>query len=111
MVDRQALSPHEAQELLERQAHLQAESRALLADLDLMTMLRSAGHPVQIGSSVLGLMVWRDIDIQVYCDPVSADLAFETLRQLERSVLHRDPAGRLLLGHTVPRRRRRGMED
>ena len=82
MADRQALSPHEAQELLERQAHLQAESRAVLADLDLMTMLRSAGHPVQIGSSVLGLMVWRDIDIHVYCDPVSADLAFETVRPL-----------------------------
>jgi hypothetical protein len=76
------LEPAQATQLLRRQDVLQAEVRQVLADLNLMTVLTKAGRPMQIGSSVLGLMTWRDIDIHVYCNPVSADLAFETMRPL-----------------------------
>lgn len=76
------LPPVAATSLLRRQDALQSEARRVLDDLDLMAALIAAGQPVQIGSSVLGLMVWRDIDIHVYCDQVSADLAFETMRPL-----------------------------
>lgn len=75
-------SPSYAAELLQRQEALQAEARAVLADLDLMTLLARAGSPVPVGSAVLGLMTWRDIDMHVYCDVLAADTAFETLRPL-----------------------------
>ena len=68
--------------LLRRQDALQAEARAVVADLDLPNVLAHAGRPVRVGSSVLGLMVWRDIDYNVLCDAWSADRAFEAVRPL-----------------------------
>ncbi len=56
-----------AAELLDRQQSLQAEARQVLADLDLMSYLNRLGHAEHIGSSVSGLMVWRDLDVGVRC--------------------------------------------
>ncbi|WP_117191808.1 hypothetical protein [Rhizobium terrae] len=55
-------------DILERQARLQAEAETIVAALDLERLLRMAGNPVRVGSSVMGLMVRRDIDITVVCD-------------------------------------------
>ncbi len=76
------LSATEATALLQRQAALQREAMAVITELDLMNVLARAGHPVQVGSSVLGLMVWRDIDFNVLCDPLSAHAAFDVVRPL-----------------------------
>jgi hypothetical protein len=71
-------------DLVQRQDALQAEAREVLDDLNLLTLLRQAGRPILIGSFVLGLMAWRDIDFNVLVDDdaLSADLAFETMRPL-----------------------------
>src|SRR5215204_868247 len=42
-----------------------AEAGEIMRTLDLMAMLAMLSQPDQIGSSVLGLMVWRDIDVTV----------------------------------------------
>ena len=77
-----ALETAQVEHLLRRQELLQAEAHQVLAELNLPAVLARAGQPVQVGSSVLGLMVWRDIDFNVLCDPLSADRAFETVRPL-----------------------------
>lgn len=76
------LDPARAAELLQRQDALQAEAEEVLADLDLPALLARAGRPVRVGSSVLGLMTWRDIDFNVLCRDLDADRAFETIRPL-----------------------------
>jgi hypothetical protein len=71
-----------ATELLQRQDALQAEAQQLIAVLDLFTLLSRAGMPEQIGSSVAGLMVWRDLDFNVLCSHLTLDRLFETVRPL-----------------------------
>ena len=51
-----------------RQRALQAEADAVARDLDLNRLLSGAGTPVRVGSSALGLMVWRDLDVTVVCE-------------------------------------------
>lgn len=58
-------SPAADAELLARQSLLQAEARALLADLDLDSQLADIGPLLVTGSFVSGLMCWREIDIMV----------------------------------------------
>jgi len=65
---------------LSDQALLQAEARDVVEQLQLASTLTRAGSPVQLGSSVLGLMTWRDIDFHVYCDPLDPTICFEALR-------------------------------
>lgn len=62
---------------LERQVQLQREADELVDTLGLTPMLSSIGEPVRVGSSALGLMVRRDIDITVVC----ARLGPETLEE------------------------------
>lgn len=50
------------------QASLQREADALVQRLGLVALLAPIGRPVRVGSSALGLMVRRDIDITVICD-------------------------------------------
>jgi hypothetical protein len=71
------LTPEHAAELLRRQDELQSESRAVLQDLNLVSLLSHAGKPIQLGSSILGLMVWRDIDMDVSSPGLSIDRALE----------------------------------
>jgi hypothetical protein len=54
-------------QLLARQASLQAEADSVLDDLDLMAILGRLGRPLRTGSSALGLMVVRDIDVTTLC--------------------------------------------
>ena len=58
--------------ILERQAALQGEADAIVARLDLERLLGTAGTPVRVGSSALGLMVRRDIDITTVCRKLDA---------------------------------------
>jgi len=71
-----------AADFLTRQDALQSEASEVLNDLDILTYLGKAGEVVLVGSYPLGLMVWRDIDVYVYCAPLSADRAFTALRPL-----------------------------
>lgn len=67
VMQREHLDASAAVELLRRQEALQTEAHQLIGHLDLFTMLSHAGKPEQIGSSVSGLMVWRDLDFNVLC--------------------------------------------
>lgn len=78
--DRDALTPAYAAELLHRQDALQAEARAVLADLGLMRLLAQVGTPAQIGSSALGLMVWRDLGVIVASPGLSAARALTVMQ-------------------------------
>src|SRR5690348_9256030 len=74
--------PTYAAELVLRADDLQDEARSFVADLDLLTMLGRAGRAEQIGSSVSGLMVVRDLDLQVLAPGLSVDRAFNAIRPL-----------------------------
>src|SRR5262249_29205583 len=56
------------QAILKEQAALTAEAEAVVKTLDLEGMVRAVGNPVRVGSSALGLMVRRDIDVTVICE-------------------------------------------
>jgi hypothetical protein len=71
-------------EVLGRQHALQAEAAEVLADLDLLDTLGTVGTPVQVGSSALGLMVARDIDITTLCPALEAEPIFDLVRPLAR---------------------------
>ena len=79
---RDVLAEAEAAALLRRQEVLQAEAVDVLRDLHLPAVLTPAGQPIQVGSSVLGLMVWPDLDFNVLCPRLQADQVFETMRPL-----------------------------
>ena len=64
-------------DLLRRQAALQAEAGAVEADLHVAELLGPIGEVNHVGSAALGLMVWRDLDLTVVCaklalEPVTA---------------------------------------
>ena len=92
------LDPTYAAELLERQRSLQAEARQVLMDLALMSSLSRLGHAEHIGSSVSGLMVWRDLDVGARCPQPSPDRVFQTLQPIlthsrVHEVLYREETG------------------
>lgn len=68
--------------LIAQQDALQAEAVAVLADLDLFRLLGNVGRPVQTGSSVLGLMVARDIDVTTLCPVLEPLAVFDFARSL-----------------------------
>ena len=80
MIDPEMLTPEQAAKLLHCQEALQAEVHTVLAELHLMELLTSIGQVRRVGSSVLGVMVWRDIDLNVSAAGVSIDLILETMR-------------------------------
>ena len=71
------------QELLTRQAALQAEAAQVLAELDLGQLFADVGPVLVVGSYLSGLMCWRDLDVcllaGVECSP--SDL-LELLKRL-----------------------------
>src|SRR6478736_1435195 len=71
-------------DLFERQDVLQAQARAILADLDAFALLREVGEPTQVGSSALGLMVAHDIDITTLCPTLDPGPVFDFGRRLAR---------------------------
>ena len=76
------LDPVRAVALLERQAALQAEANHVIAELNLHSVLGSVGHVRLIGSAVTGLMVWRDLDVQVLAPSLSARSAWAAMAPL-----------------------------
>ena len=68
--------------LLQRQATLQNEAQAVVQNLDLVLLLSKAGVVRVHGSSVLGLMTWRDIDISVSSPRLSIERAYEVMMPL-----------------------------
>jgi len=71
-----------AGELLRRQEELQAEAGQVIGDLDLLAVLGRAGSVRLIGSSVTGLMVWRDLDFQVLSAGLGVAEAWEVVQPL-----------------------------
>ena len=65
--------------LIENQDSLQAEADRLVERLGLPTMLGRAGRFERLGSSVSGLMVWRDLDLGASCGRLSPERAWETM--------------------------------
>lgn len=62
-----SLDPADAAELLRRQDRLQREITQVEAELDLDRVLGRVGRVERIGSAASGLMVWRDLDLSIYC--------------------------------------------
>jgi hypothetical protein len=60
------MSPVSDDDLLARQAALQAEVREMLAGLDLAGLVADIGPLLVTGSFVSGLMCWRELDVMVH---------------------------------------------
>jgi len=63
------LDPAYVAKLYARQEALQREAQTVVAELDLLATLGQVGQAHQLGSSISGLMVWRDLDFIIICDP------------------------------------------
>src|SRR5438477_10359058 len=74
--------PTYATSLLARQDALQAEVTVVITELALPDLLARAGQVEQIGSSVSGLMVWRDLEFNIVAPGLTRDRLAETLRPL-----------------------------
>lgn len=74
--------PEQGEQLLQRQRLLQDEAQRVLKELNLVELLSKAGVLRQTGSCVLGLMVWRDIDLSVSSPGLSIECAFEMMHPL-----------------------------
>ena len=70
------------EQLLHRQRLLQEEAQSVLKELNVIGLLSAGGVVRQTGSTVLGLMVWRDIDLQVSSPRLSLERAFEIIHPL-----------------------------
>lgn len=70
------------EQLLSRQRQLQDEAQQVLEDLNLLEVLGTVGMVRQTGSFATGLMVWRDIDLQVSSPGLRIAQAFTLLRPL-----------------------------
>ena len=64
-------------ELLRQQDALQAEARAVAADLQVDGVLGQVGEVNWVGSAALGLMVWRDLDLTVVCAKLMLEPVWE----------------------------------
>lgn len=74
--------PARVEELLHRQDELQAEAERVAADLELFGVLGRAGTVRLIGSAATGLMVWRDLDLQILSPGLTAGDAWDVVRPL-----------------------------
>ncbi len=68
--------------LLQRQDLLQKEAQAVVKELDLVRLLSNAGTVRVHGSSVHGLMTWRDIDVGVSSPRLSIERVYEVMMSL-----------------------------
>ncbi|OEO29136.1 hypothetical protein VW23_002400 [Devosia insulae DS-56] len=75
-------------DLLVAQKQLQAEADAVVAALGLVEPLSEIGQPTRVGSSALGLMVRRDIDITVSCRKLD-DATLAAFAQLGARLMQR----------------------
>lgn len=82
VVCQETQQPEQDEPLLQRQRLLQDEAQNVLKELNLVELLSAGGVVRQTGSTVLGLMVWRDIDLQVSSPGLSIERAFEIMHPL-----------------------------
>jgi hypothetical protein len=80
--DQTALTTAQASELLSRQDALQQEARQIVETLGLHERLGQAGQVSEHGSSISGLMAWRDIDFGVTSPGLTTERAFEIMLPL-----------------------------
>lgn len=78
----EVLQPEQAEQLLQHQQMLQSEAQQVLKELNLVELLSNVGILRQVGSSTLGLMVWRDIDLAVSSPGLRIERAFEVMHPL-----------------------------
>ncbi|GAA0730261.1 hypothetical protein GCM10008905_31330 [Clostridium malenominatum] len=71
------------EELFQMQSDLQMEASELEKLLNLNELLQRVGEPIRVGSSALGLMVWRDLDITVVCN----DLNIEKIADIAKDLM------------------------
>jgi len=81
-ISQETLPPEQAARLLQRQKMLQDEAQIVLKELDLVRLLSAAGVLRHVGSSALGLMVWRDLDLTVSSPGLSIERAYEIMHPL-----------------------------
>ncbi len=82
MMDQETLQPEQATRLLQHQQMLQEEAQAVLEELDLVNLLSASGSLRQVGSSALGLMTWRDLDLAVSSPGLDIESIYELMRPL-----------------------------
>lgn len=82
VVHHEVPQPEQDELLLHRQRLLQEEAQSVLRELNVVALLSAGGLVRQTGSTVLGLMVWRDIDLQVSSPRLSIARAFEIMHPL-----------------------------
>ncbi len=82
ILEQETLQPERVTQLLQRQQELQNESQIVVKELNLLELLSKAGVVRQVGSSILGLMVWRDIDLAVSSPALSIAYAYELMQPL-----------------------------
>src|SRR5579872_2953998 len=78
VIDQETLQSEQATLLLQRQHALESDVPVVMKELDL-TWLHTVGTVRQVGSSNLGLMTWRDIDLAVSSPGLSIERAFEVM--------------------------------
>jgi hypothetical protein len=74
------------EDLWARQAALQAEAAAILADVDLAAIVADVGPMLLTGSYVSGLMCWPDLDVMVFA---GADFSPQDVLRLLRRIVGR----------------------
>ena len=99
--------PESADDLLRKQADLQAEARAVEADLGLEELLAAIGEVNLVGSAALGLMVWRDLDLTVVCtklalEPVTATVARLAAHPRVHTITFRNDSGQWKINPKYP---------
>ncbi len=82
IVHQEVQQPEQDDLLLQRKRLLQDEAQSVLKELNVIELLSAGGVVRQTGSTVLGLMVWRDIDLQVSSPGLSIGRAFEIMHPL-----------------------------
>ncbi|WNV90907.1 hypothetical protein [Umezawaea sp. Da 62-37] len=82
-------------DVVTRQGELQVAADAIVDALGLKQSLAEFGEPVRVGSSALGLMVRRDIDITVVC-PALDMATHEAVVELGGELARHDRVGKVL---------------
>lgn len=83
-------------DILQKAYRLKLEANKVLSELDLIDTLQKVGEPNLVGSIVLDLMVYKDIDIEVIVDPLNrksisqviSNLASKDSRRIDFSVIN-----------------------
>jgi hypothetical protein len=76
-------------DLIVQQQELQDKAREVLDDLDLLNLLKTAGEPYLVGSAQLGLMAWRDIDLEIIVEELEKKKVAEVAKRLILNTTYR----------------------